>query len=62
MYCITIHDNHLEKIKKIGYIPVGLGQNIQSKEFITDKTLINISEKTLFMENILFIIGYGKIK
>ena len=62
MYCITIHDNHLEKIKKIGYIPVGLGQNIKSKEFITDKTLINISDKNPFMENILFIIGYGKIK
>ena len=48
MYCITIHDNHLEKIKKIGYIPVGLGQNIKSKEFITDKTLINISDKNPF--------------
>ena len=34
MYCITIHDNHLEKIKKIGYIPVGLGRNIKSKESI----------------------------
>lgn len=48
MYCITIHDNHLEKIKKIGYIPVGLGRNIKSKEFITDKTLINISDKNPF--------------
>ena len=48
MYCITIHDNHLEKIKKIGYIPVGLGPNIKSKEFVNDKTLINISNKNPF--------------
>ena len=45
MFCITIFDNHYEKIKKLGYLPVGLGQSINSKDFITDKTKINISDK-----------------
>ena len=48
IYCITIHDNHLEKIKKLGYVPVGLGENIISKGFITDNTNNNISEKNRY--------------
>ena len=48
IYCITIHDNHLEKIKKLGYVPVGLGENISSKGFISDHTNNNISEKNRF--------------
>ena len=37
MYCITIHDNHLEKIKKIGYIPVGLGEILSQKNLLLIK-------------------------
>ena len=48
MYCLTIHEHHLHMIKKIGYIPVGLGENIKSKEFTRDNTEINISEKNPF--------------
>tara|TARA_B100000886_G_scaffold120277_1_gene80929 strand:+ start:1578 stop:2390 length:813 start_codon:yes stop_codon:yes gene_type:complete len=48
MYCITIFDNHLEKINKIGYVPVGLGDKIVSKKFLTDKTKENISQKNSF--------------
>ena len=33
MFCITIHNNHYDKIKKLGYIPVGLGDKIISKNF-----------------------------
>ena len=62
MYCLTTNDNHYEKIKKLGFLPVGLGKSIKKENFISDNTKINISEKTHFMENILFIIGYGKIK
>ena len=32
MYCITIKDNHYEKINKLGYLPVGLGKNISSSQ------------------------------
>jgi hypothetical protein len=45
MYCITINDNHLDIIKKIGYLPVGLGTNIKSSNFIRDNTKNNISKK-----------------
>ena len=30
MYCLTIYEDHLDMIKKIGYLPVGLGNNIKS--------------------------------
>ena len=45
MFCITISDDHLDKIKKLGYLPVGLGKRIRSKNFIRDNTKDNISEK-----------------
>ena len=45
MYCLTIYNNHLDMIKKIGYIPVGLGDNIKSKDFFRDNKKINISKK-----------------
>jgi hypothetical protein len=48
MYCLTIYDNHYEKIKKLGFLPVGLGKNIKSKYFLNDNSLINISEKNPF--------------
>jgi len=43
-----MQNNHLNKIKSLGYIPVGLGNNIQSQEFITDDTKNNISKKNAF--------------
>ena len=40
--------NHFEKIKKLGYLPVGLGKAIKSKDFISDNTKLNISNKNPF--------------
>ena len=48
MYCLTTQDEHCSKIKKLGYLPVGLGKNIKSNNFITDNTKINIAEKNPF--------------
>ncbi len=48
MYCITIHDNHYEKINRLKYIPVGLGKNIISTKFKIDSTGENISHKNPF--------------
>ena len=45
MYCITINNSHFEKIKRIGYLPVGLGDNIQNKNFYNDNFGENISKK-----------------
>ena len=45
MYCLTIHNNHYDKINRLGYLPVGLGNNILSKKFIVDSNGENISNK-----------------
>ena len=45
MYCITINDNHYDKIKNIEYVAVGLGKNIKNNNFITDNNGKNISLK-----------------
>ena len=45
MYCITINNSHFEKINRIGYLPVGLGDNIKNKNFYNDKVGENISRK-----------------
>ncbi len=45
MYCITLNDSHYEKIKNLGYVPVGLGNNIKNKNFQTDKLGESISLK-----------------
>ena len=45
MFCITIYDEHYDKIKNLGYIPVGLGDKIISDKFLTDYNKDNISKK-----------------
>ena len=45
MYSITIYNDHYEKINRLGYIPVGLGKEIFSTKFKTDKKGENISNK-----------------
>ena len=45
MFCITLEDNHYEKIKDFGYLPVGLGTNIKNDNFLRDNTGYNISKK-----------------
>ena len=45
MFCITINDKHLEKINRLNYLPVGLGDNIKSEKFLKDDSGLNITEK-----------------
>ena len=45
IYCITIYDEHIQLIKDFDYLPVGLGNKIQSKYFIRDNTKIQMSKK-----------------
>ena len=61
MFCLTLDSNHLNKIKKLEYIPVGLGQEDFSTDWHTDKVGNQFQIKIHFMENIHFIIGFGKI-
>tara|TARA_X000000950_G_scaffold217060_1_gene261223 strand:- start:122 stop:937 length:816 start_codon:yes stop_codon:yes gene_type:complete len=48
MFCITLEDDHFEKIKNLNYFPVGLGENITVKGFLRDNTNQNISNKNSF--------------
>lgn len=45
MYCLCLKDNHLSKVKKLNYSPVGLGPENFSEEWIRDKNGLNISNK-----------------
>ena len=55
MYCITIYDNHYDKINKLGFIPVGLGE-------IIGKHLINHKNKVNFNENEFINFPYSRYK
>ena len=37
MYCLSLHNRNYEIIKELGYIPVGLGKDSFSAEWLTDK-------------------------
>ncbi len=54
MYCITINPDHLEKIKKLNYIPVGLGDSNYSNEWMRDNTGNNITKKNKFFGEYTF--------
>ena len=45
IFCISLLENHLKKIKKINYIPVGLGNENFSKDWLRDNSGNNISKK-----------------
>ena len=61
MFCLSLHDSHLSNLKKINYIPVGLGENFFSDNWLRDNVVKIFQIKINIMENILFIIGFGKI-
>ena len=48
IYCLTLNNIHYESIRSLGYIPVGLGEKIQNKNFLSDKTGDSISSKNPF--------------
>ena len=61
IYCMCLHEHHLNNLVKLNYIPVGLGKNIFSNNWLKDNTENNISKKILTMVNTHFTIGFGKI-
>ncbi len=48
MHCISLNPNHLNIIKKLNYIPVGLGDSSFSQSWLTDKTDYNINSKNKY--------------
>jgi len=45
MYCISLNPDHLDLIKKLNYIPVGLGDKKFSEDWQRDKTENSIADK-----------------
>jgi len=60
MYCLSINKNDLNIIKKLEYIPVGLGDDKFSNEWLTDKTLNNIALKNKFYSEYTFHYWFWK--
>ena len=48
IFCLCLENNLLSKVKKLDYVPVGLGKDNFSNEWLRDNTKINISEKNPF--------------
>ena len=48
MYCLSMEPKHLDLIKSFNYIPVGLGKNIFSEDWVTDNNGNNISHKNKY--------------
>ena len=48
IFCLTLNPEHENLIERLSYIPVGLGNKNFSKNFFTDKTGNNISNKNSF--------------
>ena len=54
VFCISIHDEVLNVIKKLNYIPVGLGEKTTSSQWLKDNTGDNISHKNKYYGELTF--------
>ena len=48
IYCLCIHDELLDKVKKLNYIPVALGENNYQEGWLRDNIGNNISQKNKY--------------
>ena len=60
MYCLCLHDKFLAKMQTLGYVPVGLGNEKFSNEWLRDNTLDNISFKNKFYGEYTFHYWFWK--
>ena len=60
MYCLCLHNEVLPVIKKLGYVPVGLGNGKFSEEWLKDDTLENISFKNKYYSEYTFHYWFWK--
>ena len=60
MYCLCLHNNTLPIIKKLGYVPVGVGSDKFSEEWLKDNTLENISFKNKYYGEYTFHYWFWK--
>ena len=48
MFCLSLNPEHINLIKELNYIPVGLGTLSFGKDWLTEAGIQNISKKNLF--------------
>lgn len=60
IFCMCLNEHHLINLKKLKYIPVGLGSNNFSQEWTRDNTGINISNKNKYYGEYTFYYWFWK--
>ena len=60
MYRICLHDKNYSAVKKLGYIPVGLGKDIFSEGWLKGNQGENISEKNKYYGEYTFHYWFNK--
>ena len=48
IFCMCLDEHHLDNLKKLKYLPVGLGSKNFSHSWLRDNTANNISEKNAY--------------
>ena len=60
MFCLSLYGEHLNNLKKINYIPVGLGENNFNNEWLRDNTKQNMSNKNKYYGEYTFHYWFWK--
>ena len=60
MFCLSLYPGHLSNLKTINYMPVGLGENNFSHEWIRDNNGQNISNKNKYYGEYTFHYWFWK--
>ena len=60
MFCLSLYGKHLNNLKKINYIPVGLGENNFNNQWLRDSTKQNISNKNKYYGEYTFHYWFWK--
>ena len=60
IYCMCLHDHHLNNLIKLNYTPVGLGNNKFSNIWLKDNTKNNISKKNSYYGEYTFYYWFWK--
>jgi len=60
MFCLSLYPRHLSNLKNINYMPVGLGENNFSNEWIRDNNGQNISNKNKYYGEYTFHYWFWK--
>ena len=62
LYCLSLFNEDYDKIKSLGYIPVGLGEEKFNKNWLRDNTKKNISKKNKYYGEYTFHYWFWKNK